>query len=163
MTPAIELFRNRWEFVNGMTLAFASEIPDEVWDFSPHPRFATFRKQLRHVVCVRGTYNDAITTSRAEFARKHEHYTGGLEREELTEALLLKHEQLLSILAGLDEDAEIEFLGRQFPFVELAYVMVQHEAIHQGQWSLYASLAGLETPLMWRLNWGPVGAYSCSK
>ncbi len=28
------------------------------------------------------------------------------------------------------------------------------EAIHQGQRSLHAPMAGFETPLSWRLNWG---------
>jgi hypothetical protein len=27
---------------------------------------------------------------------------------------------------------------------------VQHEAIHHGKWSVYASLAGFDTPLSWR-------------
>ena len=31
---------------------------------------------------------------------------------------------------------------------------VQHEAIHHGQWSIYASLAGFDTPLSWRTSWG---------
>jgi hypothetical protein len=31
---------------------------------------------------------------------------------------------------------------------------VQHEAIHHGQWSIYASLAGFDTPLSWRASWG---------
>jgi hypothetical protein len=31
---------------------------------------------------------------------------------------------------------------------------VQHEAIHHGQWSIYASLAGFDTPLSWRVSWG---------
>jgi hypothetical protein len=32
--------------------------------------------------------------------------------------------------------------------------VIQHEAIHHGQWSVYASLAGFETPLSWRNEWG---------
>jgi hypothetical protein len=31
---------------------------------------------------------------------------------------------------------------------------VQHEAIHHGQWSVYASLAGFDTPVSWRTSWG---------
>jgi hypothetical protein len=28
------------------------------------------------------------------------------------------------------------------------------EAIHHGQWSIDASLAGFDTPLSWRASWG---------
>jgi hypothetical protein len=31
---------------------------------------------------------------------------------------------------------------------------VQHQAIHHGQGSIYASLAGFDTPLSWRASWG---------
>ena len=154
VTTAIEAFRRHWEFVHGMTLAFTNEMPDEVWDFSPHQRFATFRKQLRHVVCVRGVYNDAITSGRADFARKHEHYGGGLGRDELVSALLQKHEDLNGILGGLEDGATIESFGKRFAFPEFAHVMVEHESLHQGQWCLYAALAGFETPVHWRLEWG---------
>lgn len=32
--------------------------------------------------------------------------------------------------------------------------VIQHEAIHHGEWSVYASLAGFETPRLWKVNWG---------
>jgi len=73
---------------------------------------------------------------------KHAHYTGDLTRGELMQALTVKHEAMLATLDQLEGDGEF------------AHVIVQHEALHQGQWSLYASLAGFETPPSWRLNWG---------
>ena len=54
MPSVIEDFRKRCEFLQKMTLDFANEVPDEHWGFSPHERFASFCKQLRHVVCVCG-------------------------------------------------------------------------------------------------------------
>ncbi|MGB2693600.1 MAG: DinB family protein [Dehalococcoidia bacterium] len=152
-TP-IEDFRSHWEFVHGMTLAFAEEVPDERWEFSPHPRFAPFCKQLRHVVCVRGVYNDALVSGHADFSRKHEHYAGGLTRDDLVRALVEQHEQLLAIVASPELNATIEAFGRSFSFGEYTHVMIQHESIHQGQWSIYAALGGFETPLLWRLEWG---------
>jgi hypothetical protein len=45
-----------------------------------------------------------------------------------------------------------------FTFALFTWEFVQHEAIHHGQWSVYASLAGFDTPLSWRmsapLTWG---------
>ncbi len=153
MTTLVDDFRKHWEFMHAMTLDFAREVPDATWEFSPHPRFAPFCKQLRHVVCVRGVYNDGLASGRADFDRKHEHYTGGLDRESLVAALASKHDKLLTVLDTIDTGRAIESFGRTFPFAEFAHVMTQHEAIHQGQWSVYASLAGFETPLRWRLEW----------
>ena len=149
-------FTRHWEFVHAMTLDFANEVPDASWDFSPHPRFAPFAKQLRHVVCVRGVYTDALASGHADFARKHEHYAGGLSRAELVAALGEQHNALLRAIDALPDGGagvSVEAFGKQFTFGQYAHVMVQHEALHQGQWSLYASLAGFETPLRWRLEW----------
>ena len=41
-----------------------------------------------------------------------------------------------------------------FTFALFTWEFVQHEAIHHGQWSMYASLAGFDTPLSWRTSWG---------
>lgn len=154
MTSVIDDFRARCEFLQRMTLDFVEAVPDEHWDFSPHKRFAPFSKQLRHVVCVRGVYNDGLETKRADISKKHSHYSGGLSRGELAAALVEKQHDLLSILDSVDTEAPIDFFGRAFGFVDFTYTMVQHEALHHGEWSIYASLAGFETPLSWRLEWG---------
>jgi uncharacterized damage-inducible protein DinB len=153
MTALIDGFRKHWEFVHTMTLDFAREVPDASWEFSPHPRFAPFCKQLRHVVCVRGVYNDALATGRDDWSRKHDQYSGGLDRDPLIAALTAKHTELLALLDSIEADRAVEMFGRTIPFAEFAHLMTQHESIHQGQWSVYASLAGFETPLRWRLEW----------
>lgn len=154
MPSMLDDFRSRSEFLQQMTLDFVRDIPDQHWRFSPHPRFAPFAKQLRHVVCVRGAYNDALVTKRADFAKKHSFYVGGLTRSELLAALADKHAELLGIIDNLDVEVPVEFVGRPFGLVDFKYTMVQHEALHHGEWSIYASLAGFETPLSWRLQWG---------
>ena len=157
MTTAAAEFRSHWEFVHGMTRDFVDCVPDEYWEFTPHPRFAPFCKQLRHVVCVRGLYNETLETGRADWSMKHAQYGGDLTRGALMQALTDKQEAMLATLDQLDGDGgdrTVEFIGRQLHLGEFAHVIVQHEALHQGQWSLYASLAGFETPPSWRLNWG---------
>lgn len=72
----------------------------------------------------------------------------------LTAALIDKQRELLEILDAVDTRASIDFFGHAFSFSALAYTMVQHEALHHGQWSIYAALAGFETPLSWRSEWG---------
>lgn len=61
---------------------------------------------------------------------------------------------MLAGIAPEDEDGiSIEFYGKQ-PLGAYLTVIVHHEAIHPGQWSLYAALGGFETPESWKLNWG---------
>ena len=157
MPTAAEAFKNHWEFVHRMTRDFAECVPDAQWDFSPQQRFAPFSKQLRHVICVRGLYTKTLETGTADWSRKHEHYTGNLTRDDLIQALAEKHEAMVAVVEQLEKDGGgrvVEFVGRQMNLGEFAHIIIQHEALHQGQWSLYAALAGFDTPPSWRLNWG---------
>ena len=153
----------------GLTADFARAVPENKWDFTPDAPgksgraaaphrigdgFAPFSKQLRHVVCVRGVYNAALATRRVDWARKHEHYIGPLTREALLAALDDKQRRLLATLETVDTNAPIDWDGTPFTFALFTWEFVQHEAIHHGQWSLYASLAGFDTPLSWRKSWG---------
>jgi hypothetical protein len=59
-----------------------------------------------------------------------------------------------STLETVDIDATIDWDGTPFSFALFTWEFVQHEAIHHGQWSIYASLAGFDTPVSWRASWG---------
>ena len=157
MPTAAGSFKNHWEFVHRMTRDFAECVPDAHWDFTPHPRFAPFSKQLRHVICVRGLYNETLETGRADWSLKHSHYTEDLSRRALVQGLDDQNDTTLKLLRHIEEDGgdrAVQFVGRELRLGEFAHVIIQHEALHQGQWSLYASLAGFDTPASWRLNWG---------
>lgn len=166
---SIEDFVRYSQMLHGLTVDFVRAVPEDEWDFSPDPPgqsgrppalhrigdgFAPFCKQLRHMVCVRGVYNAALTTRKVDWARKHDHYAGPLTREALLAALDDKQRQLLATLESVDIDAPIEWGGTAFTFALFTWEFVQHEAIHHGQWSTYASLAGFDTPLSWRTSWG---------
>jgi len=152
-----------------LTADFARAIPDDKWDFTPDPAgkpgrvlvahrigdgFAPFCKQLRHVVCVRGVYNAALAARKVDWTRKHEHFAGPLTREALLTALDDKQRGLLVALQTVDTAMTIDWDGTPFTFTQFTWEFVQHEAIHHGQWSVYASLAGFDTPLSWRKSWG---------
>lgn len=161
-------FKRRFDFMQRMTVDFVAAVPDAHWHFSPQlpgsggaaaagrhgEGFAAFCKQLRHVVCVRGVYAESIVTKRADFSKKHSHYTGALSREDLLIALDKTHDDLLAKFEAADSRSTIDFFGTPFTLGDLAYTVVQHEAIHHGQWSVYAALAGFETPVTWRDEWG---------
>jgi uncharacterized damage-inducible protein DinB len=161
----VEDFKHRCAFLHRMTADFVAAVPDDKWEYTPlsagpsvamrHGEgFAPFNKQLRHVICVRGVYAEALTAQRADFSRKHSHYDGALTREALSAALEASQEKLLAQIDLADPTAHIDFFGNAFSFGDFAFTAVQHEAIHHGQWSLYAALAGFETPRSWRMEWG---------
>jgi len=152
-----------------LTADFVRAVPEDKWNFTPAPPvksgrppalhrigdgFAPFCKQLRHVVCARGIYNPALATGKVDWTRKHQHYVGPLTREALLAALDDKQRDLLAALEIVDSVAPIDWQGTPFSFAQFTWEFVQHEAIHHGQWSVYASLAGFDTPLSWRTSWG---------
>jgi hypothetical protein len=103
---------------------------------------------------VRGVYNAALAMSKVDWTRKHDHYVGPLTRTALLAALDDLQRQLLATLETVDIQATIDWDGTPFTFAVFTWEFVQHEAIHHGQWSIYASLAGFDTPLSWRASWG---------
>lgn len=150
-------FSERWNHINAMTTEFACVVPDESWEDSPLEGFAPFSKQLRHVVCVRGVYNEGLRAGRVDFARKHEFYTGALTRSALLAALEARHSELMSRLSDIPDDpyrSHIGFFGNDVSYAQYLYGYVQHEAIHHGQWSIYAASAGYDPPPTWRVQWG---------
>jgi hypothetical protein len=152
-----------------LTTDFVRAVPDDKWDFTPDPPggpdrappphrigagFAPFSKQLRHLVCVRGVYNAALKTKKVDWSRKHEQFVGPLTREALIAGLDEKQHDLLEILDTVDTNASIDWDGFPYSFTQFTWEFIQHEAIHHGQWSVYASLGSFDTPLSWRTTWG---------
>lgn len=88
-----------------------------------------------------------------DWSRAAEHYDGPLTREALLKALDEQQARLLSTLGSLADDLVIEWEGTPFTFATFTWEYVQHEAIHHGQWSIYAALAGFETPTSWQQSW----------
>lgn len=165
----VDDFKRRLEFVHRMSVDFIEAVPSDRWEFSPDPAtitaaiadpdrhgvgFAPFCKQVRHLVCVRGVYNAALITKKVDFAKKHTHYDGPLQRDALLRALAEKQRDLLTILDTVDPTVAIDFFGNRFTFGDFAFTVIQHEAIHHGQWSVYASTGGFQTPDSWRNEWG---------
>jgi len=155
---AIDAFLETWQFVRGtMTREFVEAVPDEHWQCAPYPGAQPLHKQFRHVIWCSGVYNEAFEKRNADWTRKQTHYAGGLEREALVAAFREKDEQLLGALEALRRvdlaDWRVDFMGNSMSFDRYAHVLIEHESVHHGMWSIYARLAGFETPLSWKLNW----------
>src|SRR5690348_8453880 len=110
---SIDEFVRCSQLLHRLTVDFVGAVPDDKWHFTPVPPgisgrapavhrigdgFASFCKQLRHVVCVRGVYNAALAAGAVDWTRKHDHYVGPLTREALLAALDDKQRQLLAAL-----------------------------------------------------------------
>jgi hypothetical protein len=105
------------------------------------------------VVCVRGVYNEALSTGKADFSRIREHYSGPLTREALLAALNEKQQAFMDALDGFDTSRTIDFSGTAFEFEVFLCEVIQHESIHHGQWSVYAAAGGFATPKSWQSGW----------
>lgn len=165
----IEGFAAHTRVLTLLTADFARAVPDDRWDFTPSPAgssgrppapgrlgdgFAPFSKQLRHVVCVRGVYADALANGKVDWSRKNEHYGGSLSRAALLEGLDEQQQRLGALLGDVDPAISIDWDGFPYTFDLFAGEFVQHEAIHHGQWSVYAALGGFDTPPSWQDSWG---------
>jgi hypothetical protein len=157
MHPEVKRFAGSWNFIRGMTKEFARGVPAGAWEVSPLPEVSPMAKQIRHLICVSGTYTRALETRRMEMAGKHEFYTGGLGQAELLAALERCDLELLEVLNGIDEsmvlEEKIDFFGGEMSFSEFTHVMIQHESIHQGLWAAYARAGKFKTPESWTKNW----------
>ena len=151
----LEEFLQYADWLHRMTTDFIEAVPGDKWEFTPdaHGRFGSFARQLRHVVRVRGVYNDALVEQRVDWSRSRQQYDGPLTREALLVALHDQQARLIEILDSFDTEAVLDWGGTPFTFATFTWEFVQHEAIHHGQWSLYAQLAGFQTPESWQGSW----------
>ena len=157
LVAEFEQFLGSWSFIRGMTKDFVKATPAEAWEKSPLPNVASIAKQVRHLVCVSGTYNRALATGKMSMAGKHDFYSGILDRADLLAALEKTEIDLLNALRGIEPrkvaDFRVDFFGGEMTFAEFTHVMIQHESIHQGLWAAYARAGGFPTPASWVSNW----------
>ena len=151
MANQIEDAIQEWAISSGKTLEAARAIPSDQWSFSPAPGFGSFAKQLRHVIMVRRVFAAGFRSGKLDFSLKHSFYTGSLEPGVLLEELAKSREEVRSTLASLSETSlathGAEYYGESLGFIEHFSAMVCHEALHRGQWMVYAKLGGFADQL----------------
>jgi uncharacterized damage-inducible protein DinB len=154
----IEQFEKTWFYNRQVTTDFLETIPEDKWDFTHHPKYAPLSKQFRHMTCVYGVYIDGFKNQAVDFSKKHSHYTGPLQREEIKADLKNKDEQLKVVLNQMKVDGvenfRLDFFGVNMTFTEYTHVLIQHECMHIGIWSNVAAIAGFELPPSWKSDWG---------
>ena len=154
----VEEFKRSWEFIRGMTYEFMEAVPEQHWDFSLDPSCSPLSKQFRHMVWVSGLYNASLRNGKTDFATKKCGYDGALTKSELIVGLKKTDSDLDQILEKLRSEDLSKFqvlhCGLKMGFTEFTHVMIQHESLHHGMWSMYARKAGFSSPKSWKDNWG---------
>jgi len=151
----LDAFRGYCVWLHRMTTDFMETAPEDRWEFTPESSgtFGSFARQLRHVVRVRGVYNDALVRRRWIGVVQASTTADRWSVSRLLHALHHQQQELLSALDGLDPELVIDWDGTPSTLATFTWEFVQHEAFHHGQWSLYAVLAGFGTPESWRRSW----------
>ena len=134
-----------WKYISDLTIKAVQSFPEDQWDFSPAPKFGSFAKQLRHVICCRGVFADGFLSHNVDFGKKHSFYSGPLLKDNLMEALQRSADDVRTALASLEnqnlEEFRSNYYGETMTFIEHFSAMTCHEALHRGEWQLYAALA----------------------
>jgi uncharacterized damage-inducible protein DinB len=155
--PWLAQFARSWQFTRSLTYDFLACLHDENLAYSPQLEFGTIGKLIRHVGDVQAVYAEALATGTADFSRKRRDYSMESSLERLNSYLKEQDKSLYDILSGYQKDPLKELIQwptTKLPVLEHLFLLPQHEAIHQGQWSLAARQAGIDLPKSWKDNWG---------
>ena len=148
-------FRRRWQHVRGLTREFVEEMPDDCLDNRPARHFASIREQAVHLVECQGVYQLAFRGEKVDFGRKPEFAPSTDDADGLLGAFAKQDAELDTLLSELSvRSFKIDWFGNRIGFWEYASVLLQHEALHHGQWAVHARLGGWQPPDGWIVNWG---------
>lgn len=155
--PWLAQFARTWQFTRSLTYDFMHVLKDEQLAYSPQLQFGTLGKQLRHLGDVQECYVKALDTGVADFSNKRMNVSLETSLKGLESYLHEMDGFLYDKLASFDKDPvreQIQWKGTKMSVLEHLFLLPQHEAIHQGQWSLAARQAGIDLPASWVDNWG---------
>lgn len=155
--PWLAQFAKTWQFTRSLTYDFLHCLKEEDLLYSPQLQFGTLGKQIRHIGDVQECYVKALETGCADFSIKRMDLSMETSLKKLEDHLHAQDAYLYSTLASFKKDPVAEFIAWKtckMSVLEHLFLLPQHEAIHQGQWSLAGRQAGFEFPKSWVDNWG---------
>lgn len=154
--PWLAQFAKTWQFTRSLTYDFLKVIEDQDLLYSPQLEFGTLGKQVRHLGDVQECYVRALENGVADFSKKRMDLSMETSRSRLEEHLRQQDNYLYGTLSKYDADpvkGEIKWPTTKLSVLEHLFLLPQHEAIHQGQWSLAARQHGIDLPKSWVDNW----------
>lgn len=155
--PTLELAQwvEEWQPARALTYDLLRVLPPAVLNFSPHPDFGTFSRQIRHVGDIQACYLTALDTGRMDFAAQPRQRQVERSKDHLESYLHSLDASLLDAVRGLrvQPPRPIAWEGEQLSLLRHLIRLLQHETLHHGMWAIYAKVADLPLPPSWRASW----------
>jgi uncharacterized damage-inducible protein DinB len=152
-------------FTRQGVIAEAANIPDESWDFRPHPEAKNVSELVRHIIESAAMLVGEATDPEGDFQRRApaEHvqaHAPDLPAEtspaELRELLETTGEELTTRVREAGADLMFQpirrFDGGTWRRLMYVFYAASHEAYHQGQLAMYARTMGLVPALTQKIR-----------
>ncbi len=155
-TPALTEWIALWQRTRTLTYDLLRSLPYSVMNFSPHPDFGTFIRQMRHVADIQASYLAAIQTGKMEFSARPKQRKLEQSKERVEAYMRDLDDQLMSALRAMPEAAPLRAIAwgeEQLTLLQHLCGLLQHETLHHGMWAFYAKIADLPLPESWRQRW----------
>ena len=153
------------EFSRQGTIAEASNIPDDRWDFRPHPNAKSVAELVRHMLQAAAVLVGEAADAAGDFQRRPPDahvraHAGDLPEKmspaELRNALERTHAVNVSGIRGAGEEhmATVirRFDGGTWRRISYVFYAAAHEDYHRGQLATYARSMGLVPSLTQRIH-----------
>lgn len=153
--PGSELaqWAKEWQGTRALTYDLLRSLPYAVMNFSPHPDFGTFARQIRHLGDIQACYLLALQTGTMDFSARSRQRALEQSKEHLDAYLQDLDAQLVEELSGLTDDRAVRpvvWEGEAVPLLAHLMRLLQHESLHHGILAFYAKIADLRLPPSWR-------------
>ena len=153
--PSDELaqWAKEWQGTRALTFDLLHSLPYAVMNFSPHPDFGTFARQIRHLGDIQACYLLALQTGTMDFSARSRQRALEQSKDHLDAYLQDLDGQLSDLLRGQSPERQakpIAWEGEQVTVLQHLMRLLQHESLHHGILAFYAKIADLPLPPSWR-------------
>lgn len=142
-----------WRGTRALTYDLLRSLPYAVMNFSPHPDFGTFARQIRHLGDIQACYLVALQTGTMDFTSRRRQRALEQSKEHLDAYLQDLDAQLDEVLRGQTPERlaqPITWEGEHVTVLRHLMRLLQHESLHHGILAFYAKVADLPLPASWR-------------
>lgn len=155
-TPELAQWAEEWRQTRGLTYDLLHALPYAVMNFSPHPEFGTFVRQIRHIGDMQACYLLGLETGTMDFSAQRRQRALEQSKEHLEAYLRDLDARLLEVVRSLTPERlarPIAWEGERLTPIQHLMRLLQHESLHHGMWAVYAKVADLPLPPSWKASW----------
>lgn len=155
-TSELEQWAREWQQTRALTYDLLRALPYAVMNFSPHPEFGTFVRQIRHAADIQACYVLALDTGKMDFTVQPRQRALEQSKEHLEAYLRELDERLLEAVGTMTAERlarPVAWSGEQVTLLQHLMRLLQHETLHHGMWAIYAKVVDLPLPESWRTSW----------